>query len=73
MIDFFTNIGEALSAVGDFFSSVVQAIQYIINFIYQCIDQCGDLLSVIPGFVSTLIISAVVFSIVLACKRAIFG
>lgn len=73
MIDFFTNIGEALSTVGDFFSSVVQAIQYIINFIYQCIDQCGDLLSVIPGFVSTLIISAVVFSIVLACKRAIFG
>lgn len=73
MIDFFSNIGDALSTIGDFFSSAVRAVQYIVSFIYQCIEECGDLLSVIPGFVSTLIISAVVFSVILAGKRAIFG
>lgn len=73
MIEFFSNIGDALATIGDFFSSAIRAVQYIINFIYQCIEECGDLLSVIPGFVSTLIISAVVFSVILAGKRAIFG
>lgn len=73
MIDLFSSIGDALSTIGDFFSSAIRAVQYIIDFIYQCIEQCGDLLSVIPGFVSTLIISAVVFSVILAGKRAIFG
>lgn len=73
MIEFFSNIGAALSTIGDFFSSAVRAVQYIISFIYQCIEECGDLLCVIPGFVSTLIISAVVFSVILAGKRAIFG
>lgn len=73
MVDFFTNIGDAISSIGDFFSSAVRAIQYIVSFIYQCIDECSDLLSIIPGFVSTLIISAVVFSVILAGKRAIFG
>lgn len=73
MIEFFSNIGSALESIGDFFSSAIRAIHYIIDFIYQCIEQCADLLRVIPGFVSTLILSAVVFSVILAGKRAIFG
>lgn len=71
MFDALGAIGDALGAIGDFFSSIIQMISYLINFIYTCISECIELLTVIPQFVASLFTAAIVFIVVLACKRAI--
>lgn len=71
MFDALGAIGDALGAIGDFFSSIIQMISYLISFIYTCISECIELLNVIPAFVASLFTAAVVFIVVLACKRAI--
>jgi len=73
MFDILSTIGDVFSAIGSFFSSVVNAVSYIISFIYSIINECATLLAVTPQFLISLIVSAAVFSVVLACKRAVFG
>lgn len=71
MFDAIGAIGDALGAIGDFFSSIIQMISYLINFVYTCISECIELLTVIPQFVASLFTAAIVFIVILACKRAI--
>lgn len=73
MFEVLSTIGDIFSAIGNFFSSLFSAIQYIIDFIYSIIHECATLLAVTPQFLISIITSAAVFSIVLACKRAVFG
>lgn len=71
MLDALGTIADVFGAIGDFISSIIDMISYLFSFIYSCINESTELLAVIPGFVSTVIISAVVFMIVIACKRAV--
>lgn len=73
MFEVLSTIGDVFSAIGTFFSSIVNAVSYIISFIYTIIQECASLLAVTPQFLISLIASAAVFSVVLACKRAVFG
>lgn len=64
-------LSDAMSTLGNIGESVINTINYLMNFISNCIGACGDLLSVIPEYVSVMISAAIIFSVVIACKRAI--
>lgn len=66
-----TAIFEVFSAVGDFIGSIVDTFSYLFNFGRSLFTDFADLLSVVPSAFSTVIYTFLIFSIVLACKRAI--
>ena len=71
MLDALSAIGDVFGAIGDFLSSIFVMISYLTNFIYTCINQCADLLRVIPSYTAGLISTAIVFIVIIACKRAV--
>ena len=64
IIDFF-------SSVGSFIGSIIDTFSYLLDFGRSLFIDFKDLLSVIPSQFSVLLTTFVIFSIVLACKRAL--
>lgn len=66
-----SGIGDIVTGIGSFLGSIAEAVAYVIEFIGNVIVECGALLSVIPLFVSSLIVTAIMFSVIVALKRLV--
>lgn len=68
---YFLNILEISSFISDLIKKVFQGLFYLVNFIFDFLNYCIDIFSVLPSNIGSILISVITVSFVIIVYKAI--